>query len=170
MNARLHHRLHAEESILGPYIFGRRLEYLNTVSETTLENSSANNLGLKVLNTCFRRQAKECCTFRETQLPMDQSGLRRDMRRLIFGWLAQSFPSVVRRYVLGRIYISLQTITSWKLLLHLNCKVRLGSAIIDPSFASQLKQNGNSTTKNLLVIYQQHCRKNKALGGKFLPI
>ena len=38
MNARLHHRLHAEESILGPYIFGRGLEYLHTVSETTLEN------------------------------------------------------------------------------------------------------------------------------------
>ena len=70
MNARLHHRLHAEESILGPYIFGRRLEYLNTVSETTLENRTLftqfrQQLGLKVLNTCFRRQAKECCTFRE---------------------------------------------------------------------------------------------------------
>ena len=39
MNAGLHHPLHAEESsILGPYIFGRGLECLNTVSETTLEN------------------------------------------------------------------------------------------------------------------------------------
>ena len=70
MNARLHHRLHAEESILGPYIFGRGLEYLHTVSETTLENRTifaqfCQQLGLKVLSTCFRRQAKECCTFRE---------------------------------------------------------------------------------------------------------
>ena len=70
MNARRHHRLHAEESILGPYIFGRGLEYLNTVSEATLENRTlftqfCQQLGLKVLNTCFRRQAKECFTFRE---------------------------------------------------------------------------------------------------------
>ena len=38
MNARLQHRFQAEENALGPYIFGRGLNYLRTVSDAILEN------------------------------------------------------------------------------------------------------------------------------------
>ena len=70
MNARLHYRFHSEENVLGPHIFGRGREYLNSVSDATLENrylfmTFCQQNGLNVLNTFFRKQAQEYCTFRE---------------------------------------------------------------------------------------------------------
>ena len=70
MNARLHYRFHSEENVLGPHMFGRGREYLNSVSDATLENrylfmTFCQQNGLNVLNTFFRKQAQEYCTFRE---------------------------------------------------------------------------------------------------------
>ena len=69
-NARLHHRYQSEEPAMGPYIFGRGCEYLEQVSDYTLENRSlfvnyCLQDGLRILNTCFRKQAMNYCTFRE---------------------------------------------------------------------------------------------------------
>ena len=69
-NARLQHRYQVEEPALGPYIFGRGSDYLEQVAECTLENRSlfvdfCLTEGLRVLNTCFRKQPKNYCTFRE---------------------------------------------------------------------------------------------------------
>ena len=69
-NARLHYRYQSEEAEMGPYIFGRGCEYLEQISDYTLENRSffvsfCLHNGFRIMNTYFSKQAKSYCTFRE---------------------------------------------------------------------------------------------------------
>ena len=127
-------------------MFGRGLVFLNTVSETILENRTlftqfCTQLEMKVLNTCFRRQAEEICAFRENTTTHGPEWTPTRYAQIDF-WLAgETFSKCCKdfRARMDLLYIYFQITTSWKHPLHLNCRVRLSNAFIDLSFAGQTR-------------------------------
>ena len=70
MNARIHHRFHSEQDVLGPHVFGSGVNYLSDVADLTLETkalrvSCCQLRSLNILNTFFQKQPVHHCAIRE---------------------------------------------------------------------------------------------------------